>query len=198
MQDFTKPHVDVENLPKVQNKWLTNDRLWNFVFWFCMSFGLAAGNVFKFQWVMHDLASATDWTSLIIFPLLIIIFNRTRFIKKDTFANSDGTTISKTQMPYAFPLATLSGFGIAFVVAETILPKGYGNFFVAFAFFVFLFSGISLYFIFKNCPISILFNRKFWTIEGELKGKSKSTDTSSFRSTVISNPTYGCRPANHR
>ena len=176
MQDFTKPLVAVNNLPKVQAKWLNKDRLWNFVFWFGMSFGLAAGNVFKFQWGMHDLASATDWTSLIIFPLLIIIFNRTRFIKKDTFANSDGIIISKTQMPYAFLLATLSGFVITFVVTETILPKEHGNFFASFAFFVSLFSGISLYFIFKNCPISILFNRKFWTFEFKAGGVLNRTD----------------------
>ena len=200
MQDFTKQNAILSNLNTKQPKWLNKDRLWNFVFWFGMSFGMALGNVIKFRLGLEDLSSTVDLATLFIMPIALLVFNRTRFIKKDTFANSEGVLISKKQMPYSFPLATISGLPIAFVVGTTILSKDVSSFFGAFIFFLSLSSGISLYFILKNCPISILFNRKFWTFEfkagGVVNNKGHHDSSSRDYYNRIHSPSYRHLPQN--
>jgi hypothetical protein len=177
MQDFTKPLVVAENLPKVQAKWLNKDRLWNFVFWFGMSFGMAVTmSVSKEQQAKYSLGTILIWATMICIPLLVRHFSKTSFIKKDTFANSEGVVISKKQMPYSFSLAGMSGLGIAFIVAELFFPKGKLGFASLLAMYLSLFSGISLYFIFKNCPISILFNLKYWELRSTERRKSSGND----------------------
>ncbi len=54
MQDFTKMVTTKEIKPLIQvssdkahEKWLNKDRIWNLVFWFSMSTGLAFGNFFR-------------------------------------------------------------------------------------------------------------------------------------------------------
>ena len=176
MQDFTKPLVAVNNLPTVQSKWLTKDRLWNFVFWFGMSFGMAVTmSVSKEQQAEYSLGTILIWATMICVPMIVRHFSKTTFIKKDTFVNSEGVIISKKQMPYSFSLAGMSGLGIAFIVAELFFPKGKLGFASLLAMYFSLFSGISLYFILKNCPISILFNRKFWTFEFKAGGFARNS-----------------------
>ena len=165
MQDFTKPLVATNNLPKTKSKWLTKDRFWNFVFWFGMSFGMASAAFAKSGLGLLATSKVIMWSTIALVPLIVVLANKTRFIKKNTFANSEGIIIAKEQRPKATFLALLAGIGLAFVIAETVLPKGNGNFFAALVFFTSLFSGISLYFIYKNCPISILFNRRAWSFE---------------------------------
>ena len=208
MDDLAKS-ITVNSAPlkqRKQSEWLTKDRFWNFVFWFGMSSGLALGDVFRFNFKILQIASFVNWTTLILIPLLLLIFNRTRFIKKDTFTNSQGNLLTKKQLPYMFPLAIMSGFGFAFIVAETILPKGVENIIISFIFFSCLFSGLSLYFIFKNCPISLLFNYKFWNFKLYLGRRVNSTSnhfssssSSSNRSSssdYYTNPVYSSSPSN--
>lgn len=203
MQDFTKPvttNTNPLNHAK-QGKWLNKDRLWNFVFWFGMSSGFSVATFFRLTLRMPNLFPVIAWSTLILVPLMVTLANRTRFIQKDTFANNEGTILSKKQMPYMFPLAIMSGFGFSFIVAETFFPKGSLNIIIHFIFFSCLFSGLSLYFIFKNCPISILFNYKFWTLElhpGSRVSSPSNSYTNSFCSSsrtpaidYYTNPTYG-------
>jgi hypothetical protein len=142
-----------------------------------MSFGMAVTmSVSKEQQAKYSLGTILIWATMICVPLLVRHFSKTSFIKKDTFANSEGKMLTKKQMPYLFALAGLSGLAIAFIVAETILPKGATGFISSLVIFICLFSGISLYFIFKNCPISILFNRKFWTFEFKAGGFARNSE----------------------
>jgi hypothetical protein len=77
--------------------------------------------------------------------------------------NSENIALTKAEIPTGlFVLFTLLGVGFTFVIAETILPKAPLGFFDSLIFFGSLFSGFSLYFIFKNCPISILFSFNCW------------------------------------
>lgn len=160
MQDFTKQFADNSKLltQAKQEKWLTKDRFWNFVFWFAISGGLAIGEFFRFNLKILEIASFIEQSTVIAIPLLLLIFNRTRYIKEDTFANSEGVVLTKKQMPYImFSMDIIPVFLLSFVLAENI-----ENIIISFIFFYSLFSGLSLYFIFKNCPISILFHSKFW------------------------------------
>ena len=74
MQDFTKQNATLSNLNTKQPKWLNKDRLWNFVFWFGMSFGMALGNVIKFRLGLEDLSSTFDLATLFIIPIALLVF----------------------------------------------------------------------------------------------------------------------------
>ena len=166
MQDFTKPLAVVNAAPTAKIKWLTKDRFWNFVFWFGMSFGFAVTfSVSSEQQAKYSLGTIFIWATMIGVPLLVRHFSKTTCVKDSIFLNSEGDLITEEQTPKSTFLALLAGVGLTFIIAETILPKGYDNFFLDIVFFLSVFSGISLYFIYKNCPISILFNRKAWSCE---------------------------------
>ena len=171
MQDFTKQVATssdkanstlLEQNKQIPKILLSKDRLWNLVFWLGISSGLATGNFFRLNLNMPQLATFIDCSTLICIPLLLILFNRTHFIQNNIFINSEGMEITKKQLPRLVLLPILSGIGFAFLISETILPKHHENIFVSFIFFCCLLSGLSLHFIFKNCPLSILFNYKFW------------------------------------
>lgn len=170
MQDFTKlveVNTEESQNSKKQPNWVTKDRFWTFVFWFGMSLGLSVAHVFGVQLKMSNISNTIVLISLIGVPVLVNVFNGTKFIKALTFANSEGTVLTEEQRPYLFGYAIFAGFGVAFVVAETVLSSmSKTSSFAAFICLISLFAPISLYFIYKNCPISILFNHKFWTVEG--------------------------------
>jgi len=177
MQDFIKPLAAANAAPTVKSKWLTKDRFWNFVFWFGMSFGFAITfSVSSKQQAKYSLGTIFIWATMIGVPLLVRHFSKTTCVKDNIFLNSEGDLITEEQTPKSTFLALLAGVGLAFIVAETILPKGYNNFFLEMVFFLSVFSGISLYFIYKNCPISILFNLKYWELRSTERRKSSGND----------------------
>lgn len=162
MDDLTKS-VATNSKPlnqAKQDKWLNKDRLWNFVFWFGISGGLSLASFVKFVLKMPDLFLVIAWSVLLGIPLIVTLANKTRFIKKDTFANSEDIELTKKQMPTGnFIWLTILCVALTFALSDKYAGRHVISSFVTFAG---LFSGFSLYFIFKNCPISILFNYKFW------------------------------------
>jgi hypothetical protein len=192
MQDFTKPLVASNAAPIAKAKWLTKDRLWNFVFWFGMSFGMAVTAMISgFGQSTQEFSywsAIYFWATVIGMPIIIKYFAKTTSVKKDVFANSEGKILTKEQMPYSFPLAGISGLGVVFFISEVMIPRGCENFLIAFILSFSGFSTISLYFIYKNCPISILFNRKFWTLEFRTASLTRHSEgSSSSRSPLNSN-----------
>jgi hypothetical protein len=99
-------------------------------------------------------------------PLLVTLATRTRLIDKNTFVNSEGKIITEQQMPYSFIWASIAGFGFLVLLDMKIgfLPY-FDNFLAYFLGNFMMLAGFSLYFIFKNCPVSILFNFKFWNLK---------------------------------
>jgi hypothetical protein len=172
MDDFAKFIAANKNssTQEKQGKWLTKDRVWNFVFWFGMSLGLSISFAFNFNASRYNRFSYWSvfffWFTIIVIPLILKIFNGTKFIKALTFANSEGHILTEEQRPYLFGYAIFAGLPTVFAIAETVLKKAPENFIIGFILFLSFFAPISLYFIYKNCPISILFNRKFWTVDG--------------------------------
>lgn len=169
MDDFTQ-FLAVNKKSLKQNKWLTKDRFWNFVFWFGMSLGLSAtliiGGCRKSTTTFSYWSSFFFWLTIIVVPLILKIFNGTKFIKALTFANSEGQILTEEQRPYLFGYSIFAGLLLVFIVAETIFPKNPQHFMFDLVGSALFFTPISLYFIYKNCPISILFNHKFWTVDG--------------------------------
>lgn len=171
MDDFAKFIAANKNssAQEKQDKWLTKDRLWNFLFWFGMSLGLSTtliiGGCRKNTTAFSYWSSFFFWLTIIGVPLILKIFNGTKFIKALTFANSEGHILTEEQRPYLFGYSIFAGLLLVFIVAETF-PKNPQHFMFDFVGSALLFAPMSLYFIYKNCPISILFNRRFWTVDG--------------------------------
>lgn len=172
MDDLAKS-ITVNNAPlkqKKQSEWLTKDRFWNFVFWFGMSLGFSitaiSTNLGQKSQTFSYWSAIFFWSTLIGIPLILKKFNGTTFVKALTFVNSDGQILTEEQRPYLFGYAIFAGLPTAFVVAEIILPKTSENFMTSLVLSLCGFAPISIYFIYKNCPLSILFNRKFWTVDG--------------------------------
>ena len=153
---------------QTDGSWLSKDRLWNLIFWFGMSSGLSLA--LNFEAGRGSRVSFWSvfffWLTIIGIPLILKMFNGTKFIKALTFANSEGQILTEEQRPYLFLFAMFAGIPLVFIVAERIFPKNTENFFLTLIGLIIFFAPISLYFIYKNCPISILFNHKFWTVDG--------------------------------
>jgi hypothetical protein len=197
-------HLVNNKLPSqpTNTSWLTKDRVWNLVFWFGISSGLSLGSFVKFTLRMPDLFLVIVWSTLLGVPLIVTLANRTCFIKRDVFNNSQGIELTKEQMPTGnFIWLTMLSVALTFVVSDK-----YAGRHALSAFFAFngLLSGFSLYFIFKNCPISILFNYKFWDFK-LYYGRQNSSSNQDYYDRMnrthnsfnkITNPGYSYRPEN--
>lgn len=116
---------------------------------------------------MVNIGIFTAISSLIIIPTICTIFNGTKFISKNRVLNSQGQIITKKQVPNGNAL-----FWYAF-----------GNFMIlwlqlshAIIYVLILLSIFCFYFIYKNCPISYLFNSQ---INESIKNNYVMTNSSS-------------------
>lgn len=133
------------------NKWLSLDRKWNIFFLFAMS------SCFIFSWYLWmylnivNISIFATVSSLIIVPTICTIFNETKFISKNRVLNSQGQIITKKQIPNGNALFwyALGNFMILWLQLSH-----------AIMYVLILLSIFCGYFIFKNCPISYLFNPK--------------------------------------
>jgi hypothetical protein len=162
MQDFTKLNANNSKpvIHEKKDRWLTKDRMWNFIFWFGIAGGMAFATFAKFDLMIPDLFLIALGVTLLGVPLIVTLANKTKFVKKDTFSNSAGKILSKKEMPTInFIWPTLLGIALTLAISDKYAARQViSSFFTFFS----LISGFILYFIFKNCPISILFNYKFW------------------------------------
>ena len=156
MEDFTTFCKNQPSLlSRVFSLKMSKDRFWNFVFWFGMSAGFSAASSIK---AFPSIAIALFLLTLIIVPLTVFLFSKTTFVKDSIFLTREGREIDITKdLPTRFPIVVTTvaftvltgaildkiGTAIPNIVAATIL--------------------INVFFVFKNCPISILFNRKLWS-----------------------------------
>ena len=194
----SKRKIDEGKTP-LNSPWLSKDRKWTLFFWVGMSL------VFNIPGILYlhldDPAFDTLWkiVALLFTPVTLVIFNRTSFVKKDTFNNSEGIRITKKQMPDLWPVALICGGGV-YTVLAIYVPHVENRWISSFISFSSLFFGISLYFFIKNCPISIMFNRKFWRFEPmPYRGseyQSSSSSSSPSNSDMYTSPSYSSLSCN--
>ena len=156
----------VKHLPRTviakQPKWLNKDRYWNFVFWLGVSCGVS------FSWLcemlhLGTLGTIIFWSTLVTFQLFVIFLNKTTCVEDKQFLNSEGKKICENQLVNpGVVINFLFWCFMAWILSITIIPRYIPNIFTTMISCMALFSLFCLYFIFKNCPISILFNRSFW------------------------------------
>ncbi|MCA0253867.1 MAG: hypothetical protein LCH20_00050 [Proteobacteria bacterium] len=155
---------NLDTVCKPKTKWLTKDRFWNFVFWFGMSTFWTIAAIMA-QAKIPTLPGIVVLISLIVFPVAVSVCNGTTFVKDTIFKNSEGIEFNTAKRAPNVLLLILSTFGLTaltglFLDAHKEIPDALS----AFIGFNVMFGVPSLFFIFKNCPISILFNRKTWQL----------------------------------
>ena len=139
-------------------KFWSRDRKANLFFWLLLS--LAGSSAMRlWEWGYNIYGNMLLVATLILVPLLTVLLSKTEHQYGKKFANSKGQLITKAQMPTgsAFIFLLISLFSCGFVFDQLKLAD---SFLIDFIFCFFAFSGFPLYFIVKNCPISLLFNRK--------------------------------------
>lgn len=165
-------------LPNWLQARLNKDNLWNLVFAFAMSSGfflaMELGKEYSKQ------AFFLSWTTILGVPLLVKYFTKISF--------ADGKFLNKERKELNLPDQLPNGF---FIIVSTILSiiitgaiidsfngASVEEFAPRFSRFLLLsefFFIPVLFFIFKNCPISILFNLQFYKQNMRFV-KSSSTD----------------------
>jgi hypothetical protein len=95
----------------------------------------------------------------------MFLFSKTTFVKDSIFLTREGREIDITKdLPTRFPIVVTT---VAFtVLTGAILDKigtAIPNIVAATILINVFFLIPTLFFVFKNCPISILFNRKLWS-----------------------------------
>lgn len=189
MQDFIKAR---------KNK----DNFWNLVFWFGMSAGLTIGWFLTFNLSNKSYGTAFCWITILSIPIILKIANNTRFNQTERFVNSEGIPLNDRLPNGMFIVWTVVSCLFTGFLMDNFWHRP-NNTFGAFLFFTGIFSGISIYFIFKNCPISILFNLKLWTMTGsgsEAYHRSHHFNSSNYpsykASDTATNPRYSSLDTN--
>jgi hypothetical protein len=181
--------------PAPKQKWLSKDRFWNFVFWFGMSG----------SWIISSLLGKANIISrpglvipisLITFPVILLIFNRTTFVKDTIFKNSEGIEFdAKTRFPNFFLLIVGSVGGTIltglFLDTHKEIPELLADIILC----TNIFGIFSLFFIYKNCPISIIFNSKAWNC-APVSDNYRQRFTEDSMATKINSIKYSYSPIN--
>lgn len=147
---------------------LNRDNLCNLMFWFGMSFGFLlvdiAGDTKIFGNIL--LGGIIFWFALILVPYFVYKFNKIEFTEEFMFVSNNSDTLNNK-----FPLSLGKVLIVALVTtvaSVSLLKKIFPNlnsFLLISPTFSIFFGVIVAYFIYKNCPIAILFNKNAWQKE---------------------------------
>ncbi len=137
-----------------QDKWLNKDRFWNFVFCLLSICGWQLTSFLNDK----NLSFVTSWLTLLGVPLLVRYFSKTTFVKDTIFLTSEGREFDVAKV-LPNKLLTIVSTLVLIALTGVILDKKLLQVPDAVSFFIFtmIFFGVpTLFFIFKNCPVSIL------------------------------------------
>jgi hypothetical protein len=137
---------------------LNSDNFWNLIFWLGMSVGWFV--VFQFGKANPDGACIASWSTLLGVPFIVGKAQKITFNKEDGYFNSKGESLKAS---YPKELGRIIVLTIGLIVfmgfmidssKSAVLVKLFSNSIISLFFLI-----PTLYFIYKNCPIAILFNR---------------------------------------
>ena len=140
---------------------LNRDNFWNVMFWVWMSSGLSAAWYFGESDTI--LGGVFFWITLILVPLVVKGCSEVVFIGNKVFLNSEGQSLVGK---YPKHLGAIIILTIAvMIITGLVMDKCFdhvNNDISSTILTSILFLIPTLYFIYKNCPISILFNKHAW------------------------------------
>ena len=129
---------------------LNKDNFWNMMFWFGITLCLAISEYFNGDKLLGFIFL---WIAILGVPFTVKQIQDVKFDKKYGFFNASGRSL-KDSMPEKLGLAIISSVALVGLIGVI------NNKFFSITLYGSLFFLIpTLYFIYKNCPISILFNK---------------------------------------
>lgn len=122
---------------------LNIDNFWNLMFWLGMSGGISAA--LSLGEINAVLGGVLFWMTIIFVPLIIKGCSEVAYIGNKVFLNSKGESLAGK---YPKNLGAIIILAIIMMIVTRLTAI--------------LFLIPTLYFIYKNCPVSILFNKYAW------------------------------------
>ncbi|WP_375331188.1 hypothetical protein [Candidatus Tisiphia endosymbiont of Oplodontha viridula] len=142
---------------------LNKDNFWNLMFWWGMSLGLFLSVLLdEYKYV----SNALFWITILLVPYLVAKYSKVEYTEDKIFLNSEGQNLMNRLPKQLFWVIVLMFVVTVWVgsILDTYWEKA--SDFIAFPLLFSIFILIpTLYFICKNCPISILFNKNAWQQE---------------------------------
>ncbi|WP_341751202.1 hypothetical protein [Candidatus Tisiphia endosymbiont of Piscicola geometra] len=137
---------------------LNKDNFWNLMFWLGICFNMAMSEIFDSIFL--------TLITLFVVPKFLVMFNKVTYTEDKTFFNKQDQSLTD-RLPKNFgTVLALTIVLTAFVFIPFFMLNGVILFdLTATTFLGFLLAIPTLYFIYKNCPISILFNKNAWQEE---------------------------------
>jgi hypothetical protein len=139
----------------------THDNFWNLMFWLGMTIGWFV--TFQFGKQYPTGAAISSWVTILGVPFIAVKASKLTFTKEEGFFDSKGISL-KDRYPTAFGGVFFVSIG-AMIVIGSIMDshaKELSDDISAPLLFSIFFLFNTLYFIHKNCPIAILFNKHTW------------------------------------
>lgn len=146
---------------------LNRDNFWNLMFWLEMTVGLTSAVLLSLA-EYNKLAFIGFWLTILGVPYIIQKACRVSFNEEKNFLNSKGEILNE-KIPNSFAViaSTAAGVALSGLVMDSYFKNT--NLLIAISIIIaLLFLIPTLYFIYKNCPIAILFNKNaFKTLSPE-------------------------------
>lgn len=148
------------SLKKIDNmNWLKSrcnrDNFWNLMFCVGMSVGFAVSELFDSVLLLLF--------AIFILPRILTMFNKVTYTADGVFVNKQSESLAQN-LPTKFNLVLFANIGFtAFIFVPCFMFNGFIllnltiTTFIAFLLFI-----PTMYFIYKNCPVSILFHKQAW------------------------------------
>ena len=140
---------------------LNRDNFWNLMFWLGVTLCVMLSEYFNDNKLFAGLSL---WLGILGVPFIVKQMQDVKFDKKYGFFNASGRSL-KDSMPMRWGFSIISSIGLI-AIMRLINDKFSSdpNTSLSMVLYWSIFCLIpTLYFIYKNCPISILFNRKLWS-----------------------------------
>lgn len=139
----------------------THDNFWNLVFWLGMTIGFFITFLFGEQ--HPNAAFISSWSTLIGVPFIVVKGSKVTFTKEEGFFDSKGVSLIG-RYPIGFGWMLPASLGVLAIIGSFIdshAEKISDEISTLLIFGTFFFVN-TIYFIHKNCPIAIIFNRHIW------------------------------------
>ncbi len=142
---------------------MNRDNFWNLVFWAGMVLGLTITNFFDEQ--QHTAGFISSWLTILGVPLIVSLGSKVSFNKNElTFFNSNGESLKDRRPNGIFIVLTIAITALMGAILDANTDSINDTVATILLFGIF-FLVPTLYFIYKNCPIAILFSRHAWRQE---------------------------------
>jgi hypothetical protein len=173
-----KPGAINPNTISQKPKWLSKDRFWNLVFAFGMSIGLSVAAILKNNPAINfNLSIIVFVLTILLVPFIVWCFSGVTFKAGKIFLNSENRELDfDKDTPIGFPFwIALAALLLSVPLAHKLIPNCSRNIsdclFINITCFAYIVS-----FMFKNCPVAIIYNLKYREFVAQNQTSSLSND----------------------